>query len=194
MTFMPPCADTWTMPRPMVPVPTMASVRSRAFASIGMSLFPHAIRACSISAAALTGKVRCAIVRGNSRTSRAVPDCRSRLRQSADHLCVSCCKKKEAMSQTERQITVEEAIRGRKSTRAFLQKPVPHDLIARILETANRAPSGSNIQPWKVWVLDTKVKDELVRELLTLYDASGEGKREYNYYPVNWREPYLARR
>ena len=27
-----------------------------------------------------------------------------------------------------------------------------------------------------------------------LYDASGEGKREYNYYPVNWREPYLARR
>lgn len=98
------------------------------------------------------------------------------------------------MQIAERQITVENAIRGRKSTRAFLKTPVPRELIARILETAGRAPSGSNIQPWKVWVLDGEVKDQLVRDLLDHYDTIGEGKREYNYYPVNWREPYLARR
>lgn len=94
----------------------------------------------------------------------------------------------------ERAISVEDAIRGRKSTRAFLQKPVPHELISHILDIANRAPSGSNTQPWKVWVLDGKPKDDLVRDILQIYDTTGEGKREYNYYPVNWREPYLARR
>src|SRR5688500_7538827 len=88
----------------------------------------------------------------------------------------------------EREITVEEAIRGRKSTRAFLKTPVPHELIAHILDIANRAPSGSNTQPWKVWVLDGKPKDDLVRDILQIYDTTGEGKREYNYYPVNWRE------
>lgn len=100
----------------------------------------------------------------------------------------------QSMQTAERPMTIEDAIRGRKSTRAFLKKPVPRKLIARILETAGRSPSGSNIQPWKVWVLDGEAKEQLVRDLLERYDTSGEGKREYNYYPVNWREPYLARR
>lgn len=100
----------------------------------------------------------------------------------------------QSMQTAERPMTIEDAIRGRKSTRAFLKKPVPRELIARILETAGRSPSGSNIQPWKVWVLDGEAREQLVRDLLERYDTSGEGKREYNYYPVNWREPYLARR
>lgn len=91
-------------------------------------------------------------------------------------------------------ITVEEAIRGRKSTRAFLQKPVPRSVLARILTTAGRAPSGSNIQPWHVYVLDGQARDDLVADICNRYDTVGEGEREYNYYPVKWREPYLARR
>jgi nitroreductase len=94
----------------------------------------------------------------------------------------------------ERAITVEEAIRGRKSTRAYLKKPVPREIIARILTTAGRAPSGSNIQPWKVYVVDGKARDDLVADLLHRYDTVGEGTREYEYYPVKWYEPYLARR
>ncbi len=97
-------------------------------------------------------------------------------------------------SSGERTITVEEAIRGRKSTRAYLKKPVPREIIARILTTAGRAPSGSNIQPWKVHVVDGKARDELVADLLHRYDTVGEGTREYDYYPVKWYEPYLARR
>ena len=94
----------------------------------------------------------------------------------------------------ERAITVEEAIRGRKSTRAFLRTPVPRELIARILTTAGRAPSGSNIQPWKVYVVDGAARDELAADLCRRYDTVGEGEREYEYYPVKWREPFLARR
>jgi nitroreductase len=91
-------------------------------------------------------------------------------------------------------MTVEEAIVGRHCYRAFLPQPVPRELIARILRIAGRAPSGSNIQPWKVWVLDGAVKEAVSRELVDLYDAGKVDQREYNYYPERWREPYLARR
>lgn len=91
-------------------------------------------------------------------------------------------------------LTVEDAIRGRQSIRAFEKRPVPRDLVQHVLETAHRAPSGSNIQPWKVYVVDGKARRELCDEILARYDTAGEDKREYNYYPVTWREPYLARR
>ena len=51
-------------------------------------------------------------------------------------------------------MTVEEAITGRRCIRAFLPKPVPRELVERVLLIAGRAPSGSNVQPWKVWVMD----------------------------------------
>jgi nitroreductase len=91
-------------------------------------------------------------------------------------------------------MSVEEAIVGRHCFRAFLPRPVPRALIGRILKIAGRAPSGSNIQPWKVWVLDGAVKDQISQELADLYDAGHRDRREYNYYPEKWREPYLARR
>jgi nitroreductase len=89
---------------------------------------------------------------------------------------------------------VEEAIIGRKSIRAFLSTPVPRETIERILLTARWAPSGSNIQPWKAWVLTGAPKEALSRELLALHASGVEGRSEYRYYPVTWREPYLSRR
>jgi len=91
-------------------------------------------------------------------------------------------------------MTVEEAITGRQSIRAFLPKPVPRALIEKIMTIAGRAPSGSNVQPWRVWVLEGAVRDELCRDLVARYDRNDVKEREYNYYPVKWREPYLARR
>lgn len=91
-------------------------------------------------------------------------------------------------------MTVEEAITGRHCFRAFLPKPVPHELIERVLTIAGRAPSGSNIQPWKVWVLEGAVRDEICRDLVERYDGAPLPKRNYNYYPEKWFEPYLARR
>ncbi len=91
-------------------------------------------------------------------------------------------------------MTVEEAITGRRCIRAFLPKPVPRELVERVLRIAGRAPSGSNVQPWKVWVLDGAVKAEISAELAERYDRGQVSPREYNYYPEKWREPYLARR
>lgn len=91
-------------------------------------------------------------------------------------------------------MTIENAVVGRQCVRAFLPKPVPRELIERILITAGRAPSGSNIQPWKVWVLTGAAKDALAQDLHARHAAGEEGRWEYRYYPVKWREPYLARR
>lgn len=89
---------------------------------------------------------------------------------------------------------VEDAVLSRRSIRAFLPKPVPEPLMRRILEAARWAPSGSNIQPWKVHVLSG---DSLRRysEALRAAEANGEpGAMEYNYYAPEWREPFLTRR
>src|SRR5215510_1717980 len=91
-------------------------------------------------------------------------------------------------------LTVEEAVAGRRSIRAFLPKPVRRELIERVLSIAARAPSGSNAQPWHVWVLQGRAREEIVRDLVARYDRNDVKEREYNYYPVKWREPYLARR
>jgi len=95
---------------------------------------------------------------------------------------------------TVQMLTVEQAIVGRYSARAFLPKPVERELITRILSNAGRAPSGTNAQPWKVWVLDGQVKAAISRDLALRYDRGEVSKREFNYYPEKWREPYLSRR
>ena len=91
-------------------------------------------------------------------------------------------------------ISVEDAIRGRRSIRAYQAKAVPRETISRVLETAARAPSGTNVQPWHVYVMQGAQKAAMSAELLRLHATATPGKREYNYYPEEWREPYLARR
>ena len=91
---------------------------------------------------------------------------------------------------------VEEGIRTRRSVRAFLPTPVPRAIVDGLLTLASRAPSGSNIQPWKVRVVAGEARERLSRAILEALDRDGyeKHKREWNYYPVNWREPFLARR
>ena len=90
---------------------------------------------------------------------------------------------------------VSEAITGRQSIRAFQKdKPVTRDSIEAILATASRAPSGSNIQPWHVWVAMDAKRDEIANACQTRHIQGDQGKQEYNYYPVEWREPYISRR
>jgi len=90
---------------------------------------------------------------------------------------------------------VHEAITGRQSIRAFDQhKPVSDDIIESILHIAGRAPSGSNIQPWQVWVATGDKRREIAEACLARHQLGDEGQQEYNYYPVQWREPYIGRR
>ena len=90
---------------------------------------------------------------------------------------------------------VLDAITTRHSTRAFLSRPVPDALIHAVLDAARYAPSGSNIQPWRVHVVTGAARDRLTREVLRAATEDPERySREYDYYPPVWREPYLARR
>ncbi|MCE1243824.1 nitroreductase [Oryzomicrobium sp.] len=92
-------------------------------------------------------------------------------------------------------------ILARRSVRGFLPDPVPRETVEAILAVASRAPSGSNIQPWKVHVCAGPVRDAICADVLAAHDAeagdpaAGEQYRdEYRYYPEKWRDPYLARR
>ena len=90
---------------------------------------------------------------------------------------------------------VHEAIQGRQSIRAFLRdKPVPRSTIEAILDVAGRAPSGSNIQPWRAWVATGDKRDEISEACYARHLQGDQGEQEYNYYPVEWREPYIGRR
>jgi nitroreductase len=89
---------------------------------------------------------------------------------------------------------VEEAVLRRRSIRAFLPKPVPEPLIRRLLEVARWAPSGSNIQPWRVHVLTGKSLQAYTDGLIAAARGGEPRAMEYNYYAPKWREPYLARR
>ncbi|PJX25240.1 nitroreductase [Advenella sp. S44] len=87
-----------------------------------------------------------------------------------------------------------QAILTRKSVRGFLPDPISKEAIRTILHAAARAPSGSNIQPWKIHVVSGAARDALSQDLLHAHDSGVPEQREYQYYPVKWREPYLARR
>jgi len=90
---------------------------------------------------------------------------------------------------------VFEAIRSRRAVRAFLPTPVPRETIETILDLAARAPSGSNIQPWRVWVVGGAAKERLSRRILAAHEADDPSQQEeYPYYPERWEEPYLSRR
>ena len=92
---------------------------------------------------------------------------------------------------------VDAAITSRRSMRAYLPKPVPHETLVQILEVASRAPSGTNTQPWQVTVLTGEAKEELTRRVRAAYDDPAQRQQhteEYSYYPVEWRSPYIDRR
>ena len=95
------------------------------------------------------------------------------------------------------QSAVDEVIQSRYSCRAFLPRPVPRATIEEILAVASRAPSGTNIQPWKAWVLTSATKAAVTERLLAAFDDPEEAATHadpYQYYPKQWISPYIDRR
>ena len=97
--------------------------------------------------------------------------------------------------------SVDAAITSRMSARAFLDKPVERSTIEHLLALASRAPSGTNTQPWKVYVLQGASRDGLVGKVCAAHDAlradpalAAEYREEYDYYPEQWVSPYIDRR
>jgi nitroreductase len=91
---------------------------------------------------------------------------------------------------------IGEAIRSRQSVRAFLPTPVGRSTVEELLQLAARSASGSNIQPWRVRVIAGDVKAQLTQVIFDAVARDGfePYQREWNYYPVRWREPFLGRR
>jgi nitroreductase len=90
---------------------------------------------------------------------------------------------------------VDEAILSRRSVRAFLPDAVDDDTIRDILEIASRAPSGTNMQPWRVYVTKGAVKQRISDAILNSgIRAEKVDWDEYKYYPDQFFEPYLSRR
>lgn len=89
---------------------------------------------------------------------------------------------------------VDEAIMSRRSVRAFLPDPIPESAIREILDVAAWAPSGTNMQPWRVYVTSGETKERVSRAILDSGLRSEEVKGEYKYYPDKFFEPYNARR
>lgn len=85
---------------------------------------------------------------------------------------------------------VNEAVQRRKSIRAFLPDPVRDETIADLLRVASRAPSGGNVQPWRVFVLNG---EPMVRFRAFISDRPIEGPA-YDIYPPGLTEPYRTSR
>ena len=90
---------------------------------------------------------------------------------------------------------VSEAIASRKTVRAFKPDPVSRETVETILALVSRAPSGGNLQPWKVYALLGEARAELIRRVAERRKVKALGEApEYHIYPPALSEPYKTRR
>ncbi|WP_211107247.1 nitroreductase [Azospirillum thermophilum] len=93
------------------------------------------------------------------------------------------------------QMSVDEAVATRRSVRAFLDRPVPPELLREVLERAGRAPSGGNLQPWHLHVVSgRRLADLKALMAARVLQTNAEEPLEYQVYPYPMPEPYNARR
>ncbi len=98
-------------------------------------------------------------------------------------------------------LTPADAITSRMSVRAFTPEGISKEVILQLLNIAARAPSGTNTQPWKVYVLEGNTLKVLCERVCAAYDESAanlelakEYQAAYDYYPSKWFSPYIDRR
>jgi nitroreductase len=90
---------------------------------------------------------------------------------------------------------VRDAVASRFSCRAFLPTPVPLATVREILTRAARAPSGGNLQPWRVHALAGAVLEDLKARIRPHAPSNPRGEgAEYQVYPSPLKEPYHSRR
>lgn len=92
-------------------------------------------------------------------------------------------------------MNVADAVRARLSTRAFLPTPVAAATVREILDLATRAPSGGNLQPWKIHVVLGPARDRLIETVKrAIADNPFASEGELAVYPEKLWEPYRTRR
>lgn len=96
---------------------------------------------------------------------------------------------------------VDSVITARHSVRAFLDTPVDTQTIKDILTVASRAPSGTNTQPWKVYVVTGNKRAQLIDNIFAAKQAiatdpslADKFQETFPYYPTEWISPFIDRR
>ena len=88
-------------------------------------------------------------------------------------------------------MNVSEAVERRVTIRGFLEKPVAGATVKDILVRAARAPSGGNLQPWRVYALT----GQPLADFKAIVKANPFGETpEYDVYPPSLWEPFRTRR
>ncbi len=108
---------------------------------------------------------------------------------------------KQVIARVSDAASVDTAILSRFSARAYLPQAVDRQVLEEVLQVAARAPSGTNTQPWKVYVLQGAKRDDLVAKTCAAHNAisanpalAAEYAEVYDYYPEKWVSPYIDRR
>lgn len=96
---------------------------------------------------------------------------------------------------------VDQVINSRHSVRAFKTTPIETQTIKDILTVSSRAPSGNNIQPWKVYVVTGQKREALIEKVCTAQteifanpQKSDLYQESFKYYPIKWTSPFIERR
>jgi len=92
-------------------------------------------------------------------------------------------------------MTVSEAVRNRRSIRNFLPDPVSVEVLRDVFDAARWAPSGSNIQAWRIIAVTGTERDAVIRMTLETQSDPARGASDpYPIYPPNLWEPLRTRR
>ena len=86
---------------------------------------------------------------------------------------------------------VSEAVLSRRSIRAFTSEPIDNQIIKDLLNLAARSPSGGNLQPWKIYVINDRSMKKFIE-----FQAKWNQPEvpAYDIYPSNLKEPYRTSR
>lgn len=86
---------------------------------------------------------------------------------------------------------VSSAVLHRSSVRAFLDTPVSNSVIKELIIKSSRAPSGGNLQPWQIYVINEKS----MKDFLSFQDQWTQPETPaYEIYPKKLKEPYRTSR
>jgi nitroreductase len=92
-------------------------------------------------------------------------------------------------------VDVYEAVTSRRAVRGFTDQPVPNEVLERVLSAAAWAPSGSNLQPWHIYVVTGTALAQLKKLAVErVGDGDPWDEREYQMYPAALKSPYGERR
>ncbi len=86
---------------------------------------------------------------------------------------------------------ISDAVKLRSSVRSFQSKPISNSLIKDLLLKASRSPSGGNLQPWKIFVINEKSMDDF---LIFQQKWTEQENPAYDIYPSKLKEPYRTSR